>query len=1081
MNPTHQTCDPQRIDDYLDDQLTPLQRDEFEAHLTDCESCQVDMEQRAADPDVWRDAVQLLGETCVAAGELDSRADSEQRTHSLQTVLDLLAPTDYPEMLGRLGDYQVSGVVGQGGMGAVLKGFDPSLRRVVAIKVMAPHLADSGSARQRFQREARAAAAITHDNVIDTYGVSEAGGVPYLVMPFARGPSLQKRLDESGPLTAVEVVRIGRQIAAGLAAAHEQGLVHRDIKPANILLNEGIERLWITDFGVARAVDDASMTQTGVIAGTPQYMSPEQARGESVNPSSDLFSMGSVLYTACTGRAPFRAEAAWGILRRITDTQPRRIRELNPEIPQWLCSIIERLMAKDPVDRFADAAEVAHLLEQCLAHLQQPETVALPTDLPCDPAAAPAVLAKMAAPQLATSPQSMVQKAVSLRPVRTAVGVLATIMLALIVWQATSPPDIQGQWGGETWSAVTLSTVENASGWYSGAFVDQQGRKGALQLEWSRLQRRFTGRWKVGDAATGSVTLRMRDGRISGAVAVDADVAVSDETPRLRDFVWQRGAGQPAPAATARQQLRRLQALESPIAGAIRWSEGIVENSRVEKGQMIAEIAEVDPTMLQRLEAQLQMQETNLKAAESAIEATEARVAAATSRLDFSKSRLASLEENLSQTQVATEKLMEAHKQKVEAEKNKLDSVKVVMKQREAELARQQKLFESAVISELKVQQAQRALAEQQAQVDEAVSSVQSAEIQLAGGQSSALLRKQQAEADVADARAKTLDDAASLAEARSAVSAAKASFSKARKELEETQMKTARQRTMTILAPIDGMVTQLSGLQILKAGDIVCYVSTQESAAVIQPNARPVPTEKSSAGSEAAMDVFRPQDIAGIPGQPTSALAVSSAIETALSLGRRMRQLFPQGLKEADPESLTAAQSATRRDRATAISILQTQLDAAKERYGWQKTMRQQAEQHRALGVSPVTDMMERELGVADASATLQQLQLLLDYYNTTGTADSNPNRDAEFARKVLQAYLDSVKERIALHRQLQDIAQQRFQMGDVEATQVSETEQASAAAEADLRTTQALLNHYSSEQQSQPEKSPSMSPQKP
>ena len=101
-------------------------------------------------------------------------------------------------------------------------------------------------------------------------------------MPFARGPSLQKRIDESGPLTTVEITRIGRQIAAGLAAAHEQGLVHRDIKPANILLNEGIERLWITDFGVARAMDDASMTQTGMIAGTPQYMSPEQARGESV-------------------------------------------------------------------------------------------------------------------------------------------------------------------------------------------------------------------------------------------------------------------------------------------------------------------------------------------------------------------------------------------------------------------------------------------------------------------------------------------------------------------------------------------------------------------------------------------------------------------------------------------------------------------------------------------------------------------------------------------------------------------------------------------------------------------------------
>ncbi len=340
-----------------------------------------ELQDRSAEPAIWREAVALLGtgESDGSQEGADGQRPRQRRRHAL-SVLDSLTPTDDPEMLGRVGDYEISGVVGIGGMGAVLKGFDKSLRRVVAIKVMALHLADSGSARARFQREARAAAAITHDNVIDIYGVSEANGLPYLVMPFAREPSLQKRIDESGPLTAVEVVRIGLQIASGLAAAHDQGLVHRDIKPANILLNDGIERLWITDFGVARALDDASMTQTGVIAGTPQYMSPEQARGEFVDQRSDLFSMGSVLYTACTGRPPFRSEAAYGILRRITDTDPRPIREINPEIPDWLCRIIERLMAKHPADRFQNAGEVAELLEGCLAHLQQPTQVELP---PC--------------------------------------------------------------------------------------------------------------------------------------------------------------------------------------------------------------------------------------------------------------------------------------------------------------------------------------------------------------------------------------------------------------------------------------------------------------------------------------------------------------------------------------------------------------------------------------------------------------------------------------------------------------------------------------------------------------------------
>lgn len=142
----------------------------------------------------------------------------------------------------------------------------------------------------------------------EIYGVAEANGLPYLVMPYVRGTSLQRRLDDSGPLTVAEVLRIGMQTAAGLAAAHAQGLVHRDIKPAKILLSEGVERVQITDFGLARAADDASLTRTGVLAGTPQYMSPEQARGEAVDHRSDLFSLGSVLYATCTGRPPFRAD-----------------------------------------------------------------------------------------------------------------------------------------------------------------------------------------------------------------------------------------------------------------------------------------------------------------------------------------------------------------------------------------------------------------------------------------------------------------------------------------------------------------------------------------------------------------------------------------------------------------------------------------------------------------------------------------------------------------------------------------------------------------------------------------------------
>jgi serine/threonine protein kinase len=150
------------------------------------------------------------------------------------------------------------------------------------------------------------------------------------------------------------------------------------VKPANILLEKGVERVLLTDFGLARAVDDASLTRTGLIAGTPQFMSPEQARGDAIDARSDLFSLGSVLYTMATGRRPFRAETSFGILRRITDTQPRPIRDVNPKIPDWLAAIVEKLHAKAPVARFASAEEVARLLEGCLAHLQQPTGAPFP-------------------------------------------------------------------------------------------------------------------------------------------------------------------------------------------------------------------------------------------------------------------------------------------------------------------------------------------------------------------------------------------------------------------------------------------------------------------------------------------------------------------------------------------------------------------------------------------------------------------------------------------------------------------------------------------------------------------------------
>ncbi|MCY2963624.1 MAG: serine/threonine-protein kinase, partial [Planctomycetota bacterium] len=161
------------------------------------------------------------------------------------------------------------------------------------MKVLAPHLAVGGPARRRFAREAQAVAAILHPNVMPILSVHSNGKLPYLVMPFLACESLQQRIERHGPLDTVDVLRIGLQTAKGLAAAHIQGIVHRDVKPANILLERGVERVMLTDFGLARAVDDAQITRTGLIAGTPQYMSPEQIRGEALDARSDLFSLGS--------------------------------------------------------------------------------------------------------------------------------------------------------------------------------------------------------------------------------------------------------------------------------------------------------------------------------------------------------------------------------------------------------------------------------------------------------------------------------------------------------------------------------------------------------------------------------------------------------------------------------------------------------------------------------------------------------------------------------------------------------------------------------------------------------------------
>ncbi len=395
MDPSEQCPEPGTWKTFLDGELLDEASTDLAAHLEECEACQQTLERLAAGKETWEGTAKQLAEADSNADKLESSGHLRDVLNDLKQGIEIdsraanitpesltfLSESDEKDSIGKLGNYEVLEIVGAGGMGIVMRAWDPSLRRIVAIKVLASHLANSAAARRRFVREAQAAAAVSHDHVVAIHAVEADYEPPYLVMQYIEGKTLQQRLDGVGPLHVREVLRIGQQTALGLAAAHQQGIVHRDIKPANILLENGVERVRITDFGLARAIDDASMTQSGVVAGTPLFMAPEQAQGIQLDHRADLFSLGSVLYVMCTGRPPFRSSTMIGVIRRVCDDSPRPIREINPDIPDWLCVIIDRLLAKDPKDRYASAEQVAELLGSCLAHVQQPTVVPLPTGL----------------------------------------------------------------------------------------------------------------------------------------------------------------------------------------------------------------------------------------------------------------------------------------------------------------------------------------------------------------------------------------------------------------------------------------------------------------------------------------------------------------------------------------------------------------------------------------------------------------------------------------------------------------------------------------------------------------------------
>jgi serine/threonine protein kinase/formylglycine-generating enzyme required for sulfatase activity/regulation of enolase protein 1 (concanavalin A-like superfamily) len=387
-------------------EMSPLEVDQLAVHCEKCENCiqalqrirradtlvialssQGTMVQSANNPAIAALVARLkaLGRLHSAVHEQATVAPSSLNTplpkppetffDNSPTNLDFLGPPQSAGEIGRLGNFRILKVLGQGGMGVVLQAEDTRLGRLCALKVMLSEVARRPEMKERFLREARAAAQIEHDNIVPIFQVDEDRGVPFIAMPFLKGSTLEEWIhikQKSGaPITVANILKLGREMAKGLSAAHEHGLIHRDIKPANIWLDSTVGgRVKILDFGLARLSNsngnEQNLTQSGMIMGTPAYMAPEQAQGKKdlIDGRTDLFSLGCILYRLCTGNPPFLGDDMISTLVAVAMENPTPPSAVNGEIPQALSDLVMKLLEKKSEDRPASAKEVVKIIQQ---------------------------------------------------------------------------------------------------------------------------------------------------------------------------------------------------------------------------------------------------------------------------------------------------------------------------------------------------------------------------------------------------------------------------------------------------------------------------------------------------------------------------------------------------------------------------------------------------------------------------------------------------------------------------------------------------------------------------------------------
>lgn len=280
-------------------------------------------------------------------------------------------------MISHLGRYEVVGELGQGAMGVVYKARDPLIDREVAIKTINLNLAmeERDEYEARFYQEARAAGRLSHPNIVTIYDVGRNDEVAYIAMEYLQGRELRDILNETPLLPVGEVLQIVTQVALGLAYAHDHDVVHRDIKPSNVMILHD-RHVKITDFGIARMASSAVRTQTGMVLGSPKYMSPEQVMGKAIDRRSDIFSLGVMLYEMLNGQAPFVGENVNAIMYQTLNTIPAPPSGVNPAVPDMLDYIIAKTLAKDVDARYQNASELADDLKACLDTGMQVTTIA---------------------------------------------------------------------------------------------------------------------------------------------------------------------------------------------------------------------------------------------------------------------------------------------------------------------------------------------------------------------------------------------------------------------------------------------------------------------------------------------------------------------------------------------------------------------------------------------------------------------------------------------------------------------------------------------------------------------------------